>query len=161
MFGDSAQHGCVDLCHGHCINSLPCICFLLFVASCHIVSLILQSTLGDAAKQDGHQGVLAIAKKAQDLYKEQQEIQRKADQRCVGTINSLEYTKVKRLSAVLGGAPLLGCIAPRAYLHNIGCGWMTRIQVLTVCRLSCVHRACMSYVATTSARFCVKHNFVW
>ena len=41
----------------------------------------MQSTLGDAAKQDGHQGVLAIAKKAQDLYKEQQEIQRKADQR--------------------------------------------------------------------------------
>ncbi len=41
----------------------------------------MQSALGDAAKQDGTQGVVAIAKKAQDLYKQQQEIQKKADQR--------------------------------------------------------------------------------
>ena len=41
----------------------------------------MQSALGDAVKQDGTQGVVAIAKKAQDLYKQQQEIQKKADQR--------------------------------------------------------------------------------
>ncbi len=41
----------------------------------------MQSALGDAAKQDGTQGVVAIAKKAQDLYRQQQEIQKKADQR--------------------------------------------------------------------------------
>lgn len=40
-----------------------------------------QTALGDAAKQDGNQGVVAIAKKAHDLYKQQQEIQKKADQR--------------------------------------------------------------------------------
>ncbi|DBB07477.1 TPA: hypothetical protein ACH3X3_008948 [Trebouxia sp. C0006] len=43
-----------------------------------------ESALGDAAKQDGTQGVVAIAKKAQDLYKQQQEIQKKADQRWEG-----------------------------------------------------------------------------
>jgi len=37
----------------------------------------MQSALGDAAKQDGTQGVVAIAKKAQDLYRQQQEIQKK------------------------------------------------------------------------------------
>ena len=42
----------------------------------------MQSALGDAAKQDGTQGVVAIAKKAQDLYRQQQEIQKKADQWC-------------------------------------------------------------------------------
>ena len=41
----------------------------------------VQSALRDAAKQDDKQGVLAIAKKANDLYKQQQEIQKRADQR--------------------------------------------------------------------------------
>lgn len=43
-----------------------------------------ESALRDAAKQDGNQGVVAIAKKANDLYKQQQEIQKKADQRWEG-----------------------------------------------------------------------------
>ena len=49
----------------------------------------MQSALGDAAKQDGTQGVVAIAKKAQDLYKQQQEIQKKADQRCGSSLDRL------------------------------------------------------------------------
>ena len=49
---------------------------------CCISSVCLvQSALRDAAKEDGNQGVVAIAKKAQDLYRQQQEIQKKADQR--------------------------------------------------------------------------------
>lgn len=43
----------------------------------------MQSALRDAAKQDDKQGVVAIAKKAHDLYKQQQEIQKRADQRYV------------------------------------------------------------------------------
>lgn len=43
--------------------------------------MALQSALRDAAKQDDKQGVVAIAKKAQDLYKQQQQIQKQADQR--------------------------------------------------------------------------------
>ncbi len=49
----------------------------------------MQSALGDAAKQDGTQGVVAIAKKAQDLYKQQQEIQKKADQRYGSSLDRL------------------------------------------------------------------------
>lgn len=49
----------------------------------------VQSALGDAAKQDGTQGVVAIAKKAQDLYQQQQEIQKKADQRYSLGLDSL------------------------------------------------------------------------
>lgn len=48
----------------------------------------LQSALRDAAKQDDKQGVVAIAKKANDLYRQQQEIQKRADQRYT---NSLCY----------------------------------------------------------------------
>ena len=53
------------------------------------VNRAMQSALGDAAKQDGTQGVVAIAKKAQDLYKQQQEIQKKADQRYGSSLDRL------------------------------------------------------------------------
>ncbi len=57
----------------------------------HMLSLdhAMQNALGDAAKQDGTQGVVAIAKKAQDLYKQQQEIQKKADQRYGSSLDRL------------------------------------------------------------------------
>lgn len=42
---------------------------------------LVQSALREAVKEEGNQGVVAMAKKAQDLYKQQQEIQKKADQR--------------------------------------------------------------------------------
>ena len=41
----------------------------------------MQNALRDAARQDDKQGVLAMAKKANDLYRQQQEIQKRADQR--------------------------------------------------------------------------------
>ncbi|KAL3147791.1 hypothetical protein ABBQ32_002520 [Trebouxia sp. C0010 RCD-2024] len=43
-----------------------------------------ESALREAAKQEDKQGVVAIAKKAHDLYKQQQEIQKRADQRWEG-----------------------------------------------------------------------------
>lgn len=54
----------------NCCDMSPSLC------SCDV-----QSALRDAAKQDDKQGVIAIAKKANDLYKQQQEIQKRADQR--------------------------------------------------------------------------------
>ena len=58
----------------------------------------MQSALGDAAKQDGTQGVVAIAKKAQDLYKQQQEIQKKADQRYGSRLDRLAGSAVQSTS---------------------------------------------------------------
>lgn len=50
--------------------------------------LLLQTALGEAVKQEKllerDQGVVGLAKKAQDLYKQQQEIIKKADQRWEG-----------------------------------------------------------------------------
>lgn len=47
------------------------------------VVVVVQSALREAAKQEDKQGVVAIAKKAHDLYKQQQEIQKRADQRYI------------------------------------------------------------------------------
>lgn len=57
---------------------------------------VLQTALGEAVRQEKtvekDQGVVALAKKAEDLYKQQQEIIKKADKRytsiCVSTTHS-------------------------------------------------------------------------
>ena len=69
--------GCLTPCSPPFSSSLTQVCCdVLSACSCDV-----QSALRDAAKQDDKQGVFAIAKKANDLYKQQQEIQKRADQR--------------------------------------------------------------------------------
>lgn len=73
--GPSQRHS-----HSECSNSSSNACFTLLINM-----TLLQTALGEAVRQEKtqekDQGVVAIAKKAQDLYKQQQEIIKKADQK--------------------------------------------------------------------------------
>ena len=92
--------------------------------------VLLQTALGEAVRneknQERDQGVVALAKKAQDLYRQQQEIIKKADQKYAHYSHAL--LEAIALCLVCNDIPSQDKGALTSPLHSLNSGWQVEAR---------------------------------